>query len=264
MESFFILFFKCCIFQWKDVYSHFQVSGRVTKIGKPRITRVNRESVKNKDFLLANLPWSEWEIGVASRTPRGLAGEEWEPRHEDHVGVRNTHLFTGETDRPPVYEVAVQPEPGAPKYPVACCNEVVNSLSVAPPYDQARNRVEPLKTVWRNYACCLVVIMTTHGIVDMTSTVVPTQTGSCSEMTKWYPTVPALSFIKWQNTNNFYRWIPENQRIIFYEVTLAHAPQCAMLFSSLAMNMLLLKLWYISERICFIELFVVRLHPMIN
>ena len=102
------------------VISVFPVSGRVTKVAKPHITRVNRENVRNKDFLLANLSWSDWKVGVASRPPRGLSRDEWEPRHEDHVGVRNTHLFDGETVRPSVYEVAVQPEPGAPKYPVAC------------------------------------------------------------------------------------------------------------------------------------------------
>ena len=94
-----------------------QVSGHVNR---PSVARVNREDVKTEHFLLADLPWSDWKTGVTSLPPNGRSRAQWERRHGDHVGVRNTQLFNGEIHRPSVYEVAVQPEPGAPKYPVAC------------------------------------------------------------------------------------------------------------------------------------------------
>ena len=79
------------------------------------VERQNREEVLQSDFSLGTLDWSPWKEAVVPSTPR--KSDAWIPRRNKHTGVRNVDVFQHDTQKPAVYEFAVQ-TPDGKRYPV--------------------------------------------------------------------------------------------------------------------------------------------------
>ncbi|XP_013405111.1 uncharacterized protein LOC106169974 [Lingula anatina] len=77
--------------------------------------REYREHVTVNNFLLKNMKWSQWKLAMVKSKPKENV-DAWVPRRQKHVGYRNVDLFRDDTQRPAVYEVAVQPKERAKKY----------------------------------------------------------------------------------------------------------------------------------------------------
>ena len=103
------------------------LTGRTTRVRKlvntartrvhraSAVERQNREEVQQSDFSLGTLDWSPWKEAVAPSTSR--KSDVWIPRRNEHTGVRNVDVFQHDTQKPAVYEFAVQ-TPDGKKYPV--------------------------------------------------------------------------------------------------------------------------------------------------
>ena len=79
------------------------------------VERKNREEVQQSDFSLGAFDWSPWKEAVAPST--STKSDAWIPRRNEHTGVRNVDIFQHDTQKPAVYEFAVQ-TPDGKKYPV--------------------------------------------------------------------------------------------------------------------------------------------------
>ena len=87
--------------------------GDKKKTAQKKIIKKHRELVPRTKFILKNLKWSPWKLGMAKEDSEN---DDWQPRRKDCVGFRNTSLFKIGSDKPAIYEFAVQREKQCKKY----------------------------------------------------------------------------------------------------------------------------------------------------